>query len=293
MFCFSGAVVGEFHQHINYKSHLIMETLKITYPAKGYYHVQIDNSPINLMNQQMLDDLQELSMMLDNDESVKVVVFESLNPDFFIAHLDIAETEKLDLTPRHTTGLPAWPDVAVRFENAPYTTIAKIRGRARGVGSEFIMAMDIRFASREKAVLGQLEIGCGAFPGGGGIERLSKQVGRNRALEIVLGGLDYDACTAERYGWINRSIPDNELDAFVDNFARRIASFDKAALTKAKTLVNLRAGLVQHADLAESEKEFFSLLSTPEAQQRIIKLFNNGLQTSDFELNLGDNIFIQ
>lgn len=269
-----------------------MKTLKISNPFPGYVNVIIDNPPLNLMDQQMLDDLQALTAQLEQDTEVKVVVFESANTDFFMPHLDIAHLELLNLEPMPATGLLAWPDVALRLERAPFTTIAKIRGRARGVGSEFVLAMDMRFASTEKALLAQIEIGCGAFPGGGGIERLPKLIGRARALEVILSGQDYNADIAERYGWVNRSVPDAELDGFVENLASRIASFDAKPLAQAKTIVNERIVLPVVEELASTERKFFEALGYPETQARIQSLFERGLQTHDFEYNLADNIYI-
>jgi len=269
-----------------------MKTLKISKPFPGYVNVVLDNPPLNLMDQQMLDDLQALTAQLEQDTEVKVVVFESANPDFFMPHLDIAHPELLNLEPMPATGLPAWPDVALRLERASFTTIAKIRGRARGVGSEFVLAMDMRFASTEKALLAQIEIGCGAFPGGGGTERLPKLIGRARALEVILSGQDYNADIAERYGWVNRSVPDAELDGFVENLAKRIASFDSKPLAQAKSIVNERIGLPDTEELRATEHKFFAALGYPESQARIQSMFEKGLQTHDYEYNLADNIYI-
>jgi enoyl-CoA hydratase/carnithine racemase len=170
-------------------------------------------------------------------------------------------------------------------------TVASIRGRARGVGNEFAMALDVRFASRELAVFGQLEIGCGLFPGGGGTERLFMHAGRARALEVIVSGEDYDADTAERYGFVNRSLPDAELDAFVDRFATRVASFDRAAVATAKRQLAALGGIPRPNDLAASEKAFFDLFATPAAQARIKDLLDRGLQEDgDLERNLGDRL---
>jgi len=153
------------------------------------------------------------------------------------------------------------------------------------------MAMDVRFASREKAVFGQLEIGCGAFPGGGGLERLYLLAGRARALEVIVSGEDYDADTAERYGWVNRSIPDAELDAFVERFATRVASFDREAMSLAKQRLNHLGGVPDPADLEGSQAEFYRLLQRPQAQAHVADLFRRGLQTrGDLELNMGERL---
>jgi enoyl-CoA hydratase/carnithine racemase len=151
--------------------------------------------------------------------------------------------------------------------------------------------MDVRFASKEKAVFGQLEASCGAFPGGGGLERLHILAGRARALEVIVSGEDYDADTAELYGFINRSIPDAELDDFVDRFARRVANFDRDAVAIAKRRLSELGGVPAPADLAFTERLFFSLLERPAAQDMVRSLFEQGLQEyGDLELNIGDRI---
>ena len=261
-----------------------IKTIKHT---SGYWQATIDSPPMNLFDQEMVEDLQALVDQLENDDDVKVVVFDSADPEYFISHIDLARIGDLSTEPGKT-GLSPWPDVAVRLENAPFVTVGVVRGRARGVGSEFLQAMDIRFASRERAVLSQIEVGTGIIPGGGGLERLPLLIGRSRAMEVILGADDFDADTAERYGWVNRSIPDAELDAFVDRFARRVGSFDKQALALAKQILNQRGSLPKVADLAATEKEFFKAATWPETQVTVTKLFERGLQTrGDLELNLG------
>lgn len=256
----------------------------------AYWRVTLDNPPLNLFDGAMTAGLKALIEQLDGDDRVAVVVFDSAVPDFFMAHLDLAEAEDLDLAPG-PTGLSPWPDVALRLQQAPYITVASVRGRARGVGSEFVQAMDIRFASREKAILGQLEAGCGLFPGGGGMERLPRLVGRSRAIEIMVSADDYDADTAELYGWINRAIPDAQLDDYVDRFARRVASFERPAIATIKELVNQRTGLPSVGDLEQSQQRFFELLSGEAAQARVADLFQRGLQqVGSLELNMGEEL---
>ena len=166
-------------------------------------------------------------------------------------------------------------------------SIAVIRGRVRGGGSEFALGCDIRFASREKAIFGQPEVGTGLIPGGGALERLPLLVGRSRALEIVMGANDFDANTAERYGWINRAVPDAELDAFVVDFVGRVLSFDRQALQAAKSIIN-SAGLPDPAALKATQDIFFQTFSWEGAKQRFPKLRERGIgQPGDFELNLG------
>ena len=217
---------------------------------------------------------------LEADSSVKVVVFQSANPDFFIAHLDVAKAaerpEVLDL----------WRDFVLRLSSAPVVSVAKIRGRTRGIGNEFVLACDMRFASRN-ALFGNPEVGVGLIPGGGALEWLPRLVGRSRALEIVLSGDDFDADIAERYGWVNRTMDDGELDSFVDKLARRLASFDRETLAAAKTQIN-RFGTPSAAELQSSIDLFFPLLALPGAQARRAKIRNIGYGVrSDFELNFG------
>src|SRR5271167_275152 len=197
----------------------------------------------------MYDALYDLVGEIEADAALKVVTFESANPDFFIAHYGTSG-------PRSRFGVPRWIDAATRMANSGVLSIAVIRGRVRGGGSEFALGCDIRFASRERAIFGQPEVGTGLIPGGGALQRLPLLVGRARALEIILGGDDFDAETAERYGWINRAIPDAELDAFVANFVRRVVSFDKQALTAAKSIINA-TGLPDPAQLQATQDLFF------------------------------------
>ena len=184
-----------------------------------------------------------------------------------------------------------WPEFVTRLAQSRVVSVAKLRGRARGHGSELALACDMRFASKEKAILAQVEVGCSVVPGGGATEWLSALTGRSRALEIIVGADDFDAETAEKYGWVNRAIPDAELDAFVDNFARRVASFDKRPLELAKQLVNARAGVPLEGDRWLSNHAFIGTTTWPATQERIGKLMKAGLQQDgDFERALGHNV---
>ena len=185
----------------------------------------------------------------------------------------------------------AWPTFVTRLAQSRVVSVAKLRGRARGHGSELALACDMRFASKEKAVLAQIEVGGAVVPGGGAIEWLCALAGRSRALEIICGANDFDADTAEKYGWVNRSIPDADLDAFVDDFARRVASFEKRALELAKKLVNARAGVPSEADRWGSNQSFMGTTSWPETKALVAKLIDKGLQKQgDFELRLGHHV---
>ncbi|MDQ0593635.1 enoyl-CoA hydratase/carnithine racemase [Chryseobacterium ginsenosidimutans] len=264
---------------------MIFTTQKKT---EGYWKIVINNPPVNVFDPEFSVQLRTLMEELEANENLKVVVFESANPDFYVAHAELVNIFEF---PKGTgeTGLSiSWPDVAKRLEQAPFVSIASIRGRARGLGSEFIQAFDMRFASKEKAFFAQPEIGIGSFPGGGGLERLHLLTGKARALEIILSGDDFDADIAAAYGWVNRAFPDDKLDAFVENLAERIDSFDKKIISTIKSIMNERVTIPKNNHIMETQTRFFASLTEPEARTRIKKLLDQGLQTySDVELNLG------
>jgi enoyl-CoA hydratase/carnithine racemase len=247
----------------------------------GRWTVTFSNPPINMFVPATIVELEALMTEIEADPAVKVVVFESANPDFFIAHLDVAKAAA------QPEVLGLWHDFVLRLSPAPVVSIAKIRGRTRGIGNEFVLACDMRFASRQSALFGNPEIGVGLIPGGGALEWLPRLVGRSRTLEFVLSSDDFDADIAERYGWVNRTLDDDGLDAFVDALVRRLASFDREALAAAKAQVN-RFGMPTAAELRSSTDKFFSILASPGAQARRSKLRNIGYGVrSDFELNFG------
>lgn len=264
--------------------------LRITRQSPAYWRVTFDNPPLNLIDPEVIDELRDLINQMETAKELKVVVFDSADLDFYIAHYDLirANETTTDVGP---TGLRILPDFMQRLSRLPVISIASIRGRARGVGAEFVSGLDMRFGSREKMILGQIEVGTAVIPGGGGSVYLPLLVGRSRALEIIASSEDYDADTAERYGWINRAIPDAELDDFVDRFARRIASFDKKVLTEAKRLVNRMSRLPNDAQLVAAEATFTQMLTWPETQARISNLMTRGFQQrGDFELRLGHHL---
>jgi enoyl-CoA hydratase/carnithine racemase len=199
------------------------------------WRVTFDNPPINLIDPLMIVELHRLLDEIEHDNQVAVVVFDSADPDFFLAHYDIlAGTSPFDALPPLTNPFQHWTNLLIRLSKSPAVTISAIRGRARAAGSEFVLATDMRFASREKAILGQFEVGIAAIPGGGPSTRLPGIVGRGRAFEILLGGDDFDGELAERYGYVNRAIPDAEFVQFVDAFAERVSRFDLLALADIK-----------------------------------------------------------
>src|SRR5438105_4811910 len=198
--------------------------IRLNRSSPGYWRVTFDNPPLNLMGPEFVLELREMMTAIETDEQVKVVVFESAVEGFFLNHSDfLAKLEDLTNIPQGPTGLEAWPDILVRLTRAPVVSIALIRGRATGNGSEIALAGDMSFASREKAVLSQWEVGVGLVAGGGPMARLPRLIGRGRALEVLLSSEDIGGELAEAYGYVNRALPDAELDGFVDALATRIA----------------------------------------------------------------------
>jgi enoyl-CoA hydratase/carnithine racemase len=251
--------------------------VRIVEETSAYWKVVFDNPPLNILDAGIFEGLQDLLIRIDASPKVRVVVFESANPEFYLAHFDLAGDTRSLINTVGPSGLPMLMDTFVRLSKSPVVSIAKIRGRVRGAASEFVLACDMRFASRENTFLGQPEVGVGVNPGGGGTERLPLLVGRGRALEIILSANDFDGDTAERYGYVNRALPDNELDPFVDALARRIASFDRRAIAAAKNLVN-QVSLPSADRLLDALNTFQTALTWPETQQRIQALFKRGLQ---------------
>jgi enoyl-CoA hydratase/carnithine racemase len=258
----------------------------ITEVSTGYWRVTFSNPPTNFADPDTITELQELVGRIESDDTLQVVVFESAHPDVFIGRYDVSRVAETPVAPG-PTGLPAFIDTTTRLTTSPVVTIASIRGRTRGGGAEIALACDMRFASLERAVFGQPEVGAGLLPGGGGIERLPLLVGRARALEIILGSDDFDAVTAAEYGWVNRALPDDELDGFVDNLARRIASFDKPALVEAKQLIN-RGTLPSADDLIQTQEIFLGAFSRPTVRERGARLRRRAIEVGpDFDVRMG------
>jgi enoyl-CoA hydratase/carnithine racemase len=261
--------------------------IRMTWVAPAYRRLVFDNPPLNLMGPQFVAELREILAGLETDTEVKVVVFDSAVEGYFLNHSDFrAKFEDLTGMPQGPTGLEAWPDILVRLTRAPFVSIALIRGRATGNGSELALACDMSFVSREKAILSQWEVGAGLVAGGGPMARLPRLIGRGRALEVLLSSADIGGDLAEAYGYVNRSLPDAELDLFVDTLASRIASFDKWAIANTKRLVN--ASLPPDAEIAAGWAACMASISRPAAQARIHALLEQGLQTAgDVEERLG------
>lgn len=264
--------------------------VRIVEETPAYWRVIFDNPPLNVVDRAVFEALQDLLARMDASPALRVVVFESANPEFYLAHYDMSGRSGSITQAAGRSGLSIPTDTFVRLTQHPVVSIAKIRGRVRGVGSEFVLACDMRFVSRENALLGQPEVGAGVIPGGGGTERLPLLTGRGRALEIILGADDFDGDTAERYGWVNRSLADSELDGFVDTLARRLASFDRRPVEAAKNLVN-RVSLPPVDRLLDGRAAFSDALAWPETQQRVAALFKRGMQQEgDLENRFGAHL---
>src|SRR6266850_1800918 len=256
--------------------------------SSSYWRVTFDHPPLNIFGPETMPQLNEIVTALETDDDVKVVVFDSAVEGFFLTHYNfLAKLEDTTSLLPGPTGLSPLPDTLVRLSRAPVVSIASIRGRATGVGSELALASDMRFASREKAILSQWEVGAGLVPGGGPMARLPRLMGRGRALEVLLSADDIGGDLAERYGYVNRSLPDSELDGFVDALARRIASFDKQAIVATKHLVDV-ASLPSDADIAPEWDAFLASVRRPTTQARIKALMERGFhKPGDAENRLG------
>jgi enoyl-CoA hydratase/carnithine racemase len=257
----------------------------------SYWRVTFDYPPLNIFGPETIPQLNEIIVALEADEHVKVVVFDSAVEGFFLTHHNfVAPLEESTSLPPGPTGLQALPDMLARLSRAPVASIASIRGRATGVGSELALASDMRFASRERAILSQWEVGAGLVPGGGPLARLPRLIGRGRALEVLLGADDVSGDLAERYGYVNRSLPDAHLDGFVDALAMRIASFDKLAIADIKRLVNA-ASLPSDAEIAPEWDAFLASVQRPASQNRIKTLLERGFhRPGDVENRLGYHV---
>ena len=242
-----------------------MAQIRVNHPSPAQWRIIFDNPPLNLMGPEFVLELRDIMAALEADETVKVVVFESAVEGFFLNHSNfLGKLEDLTSIPQGPTGLEAWPDILVRLTRAPFVSIASIRGRATGNGSEIALACDMSFVSREKAILSQWEVGVGLVAGGGPMARLPRLMGRGRALEVLLGADDISGDMAESLGYVNRSLPDDALDGFVDALATRIASFDKWAIANTKRLVNA-ASLPPDVEIAAGWDACMTSIARPAA----------------------------
>jgi enoyl-CoA hydratase/carnithine racemase len=262
------------------------ETLRTRSEGRVLF-AEIDSAPMNLLGTKMVRDLVSLIRLLDRGDTYRVVVFSSANPEFFIPHVDVTQVQDYRKEAAQLTGEESLGLLLRRLSTTKAVTIAQIDGRVRGAGSEFALACDMRFASKENAIFGQLEAGSGLVPGAGGVQHLARAMGRGRALEVLLSADDYDDDLAERYGWINRAMPAAELPEFVASLARRIASFPQQALEDIKERVNAIT-LADSGDFRIDSELFGAAVRTPVVMRRMQALLARGMQTpGDLELNFG------
>ena len=240
---------------------------------------------MNLLGPELVRDLVALIQHADADNAVKVLVFKSADPDYFISHVDVTKIKEYRQAAAKLTGEAS---IALMFRHlsaSRLVTIAQIEGRVRAAGSEFVLACDMRFAARESAIFAQPEPAFGVVPGGGGVQHLTRLMGRGRAIEVMLSAQDYTTELAERYGWINRALPANELGEFVRSLAHRIAKFPAGSLAAVKGRVNAIA-LAPIEDFRRDSDLFGEGSSTPEGRSRFQAVFKRGFQTRDAEMDL-------
>jgi enoyl-CoA hydratase/carnithine racemase len=267
-------------------AHDAYATLRVTREA-GIARVTLDNPPVNVLDVVLMADLRHLLTALRDDDSVRVIVFDSADPEFFIAHVDMALGDHLDdleaLAADVPDGVNVFQALGELLRRQPQVTIVKLAGAARGGGAEFVAAADMAFAAIGRAGIGQVEALMGIVPGGGGTQYLAGRLGRNRALEVVLGADLHDAETAERYGWVNRAVPADRLDDVVDRLARNIAALPPGVIAAAKHAIvpdDLAEGLLREHDA------WAGLVVQPAAQGLISGGLEHGAQTREGERDL-------
>jgi enoyl-CoA hydratase/carnithine racemase len=261
-----------------------LETLKVQREGAVMFAV-IQAPPMNLLGPELVRDLVALIQQAEADPTLKVLVFRSADPAYFIAHVDVTRIAEYREFAAKITGEASLALLFRHLSTSRLVTIAQVEGHVRGVGSEFVLACDMRFAARESAIFGQPETGFGLIPGGGGIQHLSRLMGRGRALEVLLSAQDYDAELAERYGWINRAIPAKALDGFVGALAQRIAALPAGALAMVKARVDAIT-LAAAADFRRDSELFLEAARDAETQRRIGAAMKRGFQTRDAEMDL-------
>ena len=252
--------------------------IRATSSSAAYWRITFDNPALNVMGPRFVHELRKIIADVEADGEVKVLVFDSAVEGFFLNRSDFfADMKDLTSLPQGPTGLEAWPDILVRLTRMPVVPIASIRGRATGNGSEIALACDMSFASNEKALLSQREVGVGLVAEGGPMARLPRLIGRGRAFEVLLSSNDIGGDLAEAYGYVNRSLPDGALDSFVDALATRITPFDKWAIANTKSLVNA-ARPPPDVEIGAGWDAYMTSIARPAAQERIKALMERGFQ---------------
>jgi len=264
---------------------LAFETLNVRQEG-GVVFVEIAAPPMNLLGPGLVRDLVSLIERTEADGAARVLVFTSADPDYFIAHVDVGRIAEYRAEAAKLVGEPSIGLLFRRLSTSRLVSIAQIEGRVRAAGSELVLACDMRFAARESAIFAQPEVGLGAVPGAGGMQHLTRLLGRGRALEVILSADDYDAEMAERYGWINRALPRRMLGEFVRSLAHRIASFPLTSVVAVKERVNTVA-LAPVEEFRRDSDLFGELMRTRDAQDRIGGAMQRGMQTREAELTLG------
>jgi len=263
---------------------MVFETLEIRREGAVLF-AEITAPPMNLLGPELVRDLVSFIQQAEADDAIRVIVFKSADPDYFISHVDVTKIKEYRQEAAKLVGEPSIGLMFRRLSTSRLVTIAQIEGRARGAGSEFVLACDMRFAARESAILGHIELAFGTIPGAGGVQHLTRLMGRARALEVLLSAGDYDADLAERYGWINRALPAKVLDDFVRTLAHRIAGFPPAGHADVKARVNAVA-LAPTEDFRRDSGLFAEEVNSPDAQRRISDAMRRGFQTRDAEMDL-------
>ncbi len=263
-----------------------LQTLRTRRDGEVFY-ITLDNPPVNALSAYMMRELRQLLTALRHDDTVSVIVFDSANPEYFIAHVDMNLGDQMEilgeLAAQAPEGVNVFQAVGELLREQPQVTIVKLAGIARGGGAELVAAADMTFAAKDSGRLGQIESLMGIIPSGGGTQYLLERVGRNRALELVLTGDAIDADTAAAYGWINRALPDAELDAFVDQLARNIGDLADGVAAAAKRIL---APTTPRAGYQREETEWTALIGQPAAVTLMGESLQRGAQTPEGEKDL-------
>lgn len=263
---------------------MVFETLKVT-RERAVLFVDIAAPPMNLLGPELVRDLVSLIQQAEADKALKVLVFRSADPDYFISHVDVTQIKEYREEAAKLVGEASIGLLFRYLSVSRLVSIAQVEGRARGAGNEFVLACDMCFAARESAIFGHPEAATGVSPGAGGIQHLTRLMGRGRALEVMLSAQDYNAELAERYGWINRALPAGDLGNFVRSLGHRIAKFPAAGVCTVKNRVNAIA-LAPVDDFRRDSDLFGEGSRNPEAQMRFQAALKHGFQTRDAEMDL-------